>query len=199
MKHGRGRVLYLVSDCPSSGHWVVECAKFLDEQRVRPCGHSATEKGILLKVYAACRTGQDTAELCYTTRGMEVENDGHLWYWTSKELSDHQNSFGVDFTELRCGKGEGEECAIASDSTWSNDSEITSGRKFILRGTEKGGPAWWYVLLDDNAEKIREFKHNMHGKYTINPETYGTVLRHGLGKDPSQEDKDWMNEKYGWS
>ena len=76
MKHSRGQVLCLVPDCHSSGYWVVECAKFLDEQGVRPCGHSAREKGILLKVYASCKTGQDTAELCYTLQAMEVESDG---------------------------------------------------------------------------------------------------------------------------
>ena len=202
MKHGRGRVLSISPDCHSSGHWVVECAKFLDEQGVRPCGHSATEKGILLKVYAACRTGQDTAELCYTTRAMEAKSDGFVRHWTSKELSDHQKSIGVDFTEVRCGKGEEGECAIASDSTWSTASEVTSHRNYTLRGTDKGRPAWHYVLLDDDAEKIKEFIHKTQGenigKDTVNANKYGTVLRSGWGKDPSQADKDWMKEKYGW-
>ena len=198
MKHSRGRILYLVPDCHSSGHWVVECAKFLDEEGVRPCGHSATEKGILLKVLAACRTGQDTAELCYTTRGMGVESDGLVYHWSGRQLSDHQNSFGVDFTKVRCGKGEGEECAIASDSTWSTDIEVTSGRIHIVRATDnKGRPAWHYVLLDDDAEKIKEFKHKTQGenagKYTLNLKKYGTVLRSGWGKDPPQD----LIDKYG--
>ena len=200
MKHSRGRFLSIIPNCHSSGHWVVECAKFLDEQGVRPCGHSATEKGILLKVLAACETGQDTAELCYTTRGMRVKSDGFVRHWTRKELSDHQKSFGVDFTKVRCGKGE-EECAIASNSTWSTASEVSSHRQHIVRGTDKGRPAWWYILLDDDAEKIKEFIHKMQGnrgKYTLNVKDYGTTLRSGWGKDPSQADKDWMKEKYGW-
>ena len=201
MKYDRGRVLHLVPDCHSSGHWVVECAKFLDEQGVRPCGHSATEKGILLKVYAACRTGEDAAELCYTIRAMEVKSDGHL-SWLRKELSDQQKSFGVDFTKVRCGKREGK-CAIASDSTWSTDSQVTSYRLGIIRGADdKGRPAWFYLLLDDDAEKIKEFRHKMQGKnfgkYAVNLKEYGTVLRSGSGKYPSQEDKDWMKEKYRW-
>ena len=198
MKHGRGRLLSIVSDCHSSGDWVVECAKFLDEEGVRPCGHSATEKGILLKVLTACKIGQDTAELCYTTRAMRVKSDGLVYHWTNKELSDHQNSFGVDFTRVRCGKGE--ECAIASDSTWSTHSEVTSGRLYIVRGNDKGRPIWYYILLDDDAEKIKEFIHKTQGenagKGSINPKDYGTVLRTGWGKDPSQENKDWM-KKYG--
>ena len=178
----------------------MECAKILDEQGVRPCGHSATEKGILLKVLAACETGQDTAELCYTTRAMRVESDGRVYHWTRKELSDHQKSFGVIFTSVRCWKGE-EECTIASDSTWSTASEVTSGRILIVGGTDKGRPTWRYVLLDDDAEKIKELIHKTQGenagKYAVDPADYGTVLRFGLGKDPSQEDKGWMKKKYG--
>ena len=202
MKHSRGRVLTIIPDCHASGHWVAECAKFLDEEGVRPCGHSAREKGILLRVYAACKTGQDTAELCYTTRAMGVKSDGRVYHWLGKELSDHQNSFGVDFTSVRCGKGEGEECAIASDSTWSTASEVTSGRQYIVRGYNKDRPVWYYVLLDDDAEKIKEFIHKMQGenagKYTVDATDYGTVLRSGRGKDPKEEDKDWMVKKYGW-
>ena len=167
---------------------------------MRPCGHSATEKGILLKVYAACKAGQDTAELCYTTRAMEMKSDGLVHHLTRKELSDHQNSLGVDITEVRCGKGEEEECAIASDSTWYN--EVTSYRHYIVRGTEKGRSAWYYILLDDDAEKIKEFIHKTQGenagKYMVKANKYGTILRTGWGKDPSQADKDWMKEKYGW-
>ena len=199
MKHGRGRILSIVSDCHSSGHWVVECAKFLDEEGVRPCGHSATEKGILLRVYAACRTGQDTAELCYTTRAMEVKSDGFMYHWFSKELSDHQKSFGVSFTRVRCGKGEGEECAIASESTWSTAHEVISDRIRIVRGNNMGRPVWYCILLDDDAEKIKEYIHKMQGENRgTNLKDYGTILRSGQGKDPSQADKDWMKEKYGW-
>ena len=83
-----------------------ECAKFLDEQGVRPCGHSTTEKGILLKVLTACKTGQDAAELCYTTRAMELKDDGFVYHWTGKELSDQQETLSVDFTKMR-GRGRG--------------------------------------------------------------------------------------------
>ena len=47
-------------------------------------------------------------------------------------------------------------------------------------------------------EKIEEFKHKTHwenaDKGTINVNEYGTVLRSGWGKDPSQEDKEWMGD-----
>ena len=109
MNHSCGRTLTIVTDCHSSGKWVSECAKFLDEQGVKPCGHSAREKGILLKVYALCQTGQDATELYYTTRAMELKEDGYVYHYWGKELSAQQKTHGINFTTLRCGKEEEEE------------------------------------------------------------------------------------------
>ena len=103
---------------------MIECAKFLDEQGVKPCGHSATEKGILLKVYASCQSGQDSAELAYTTRGMQLGEDGILRYNISKRLSEQQETFGIDFKELRYGKEVEEDCNITSDANWSTAIEM---------------------------------------------------------------------------
>ena len=94
-----------------------ECAKFLDEQGVKPCGHSAREKGILLQVCASCHTGQDSAELVYTTQAME-RCDGYISYWLEKTLSTQQHTKGVDFARILCGEGEEEECSILSGDTW---------------------------------------------------------------------------------
>ena len=114
MKYSRGRVLILVSDCHSSGHWVGQCATFLDEQGVRPCGHSAREKGILLKIGAACGTGQDVAELWYFTQFMELRDGGFGDNWTGSNINVQRRAFGVDFTRIKCEKGEEEECNIVS-------------------------------------------------------------------------------------
>ena len=191
MKYSRGRVLTLVPDCHSSGHWVGQCAKFLDEQGVRPCGHSATEKGILLKVYATCETGQDVAELCLFTRATELKDDGFVYHWTREKLSDRQRAFGVDFTAIRCGKGK-EECSIASDSTWSAAREVIDNRLHRVRGTVQGQPVWQYVLVDDDAEKIRDF---MTAKMDMSA-YYGVVLKSGVGKPP-QDAQDWF-DNYGY-
>lgn len=191
MEHSRGRILTIVTDCHSSGRWVSECAEFLDEQGVRPCGHSAKEKGILLKVSASCKTGQDAAELCYTTRAMELRDDGLVWHWTRKELSSQQNSFGVDFTEIRC--KEEDECAIATDSTWSN---VTSAhRVYLVRGKHRGRPAWHYVLVNDDAENIKAFLEDL-ASGNIDVADYGIILKSGWGKDPPQETKDYLLRKY---
>ena len=67
--------LTIVSDCHSSASWETECAKFLDEEGVRPCGHSATEKGILLKLYTPCRAHQSAVRLCYATKVVREKSD----------------------------------------------------------------------------------------------------------------------------
>ena len=78
-------------------------------------------------------------------------------------------------------------------STWSTAREVILGRAFILRGKDRGRPSWQYVLLDDDAEKIKNFNHKiMEESFTIDARDYGTILRSGWGKDPSQEDKDWI-------
>ena len=201
MKHSRGRTLTIVSDCHSSGHWVSECAKFLDEQGVRPCGHSARKKGILMKVSAACKTGQDAAELCYTTRAMRLKDDGYVYYRARKELSAQQKTFGVNFTSNRCGKKEEKDCSIAPDSTWSTAAEVIRDRIFLLYRHIQSHPAWYYILLDDDAEKIRDFIDKIQGdnagKYEVSMEDYGTILKCGLGTDPPQDAKDWMTKKCG--
>ena len=114
-----------------------QCAEFLDEQGVKPCGHSAREKGILLKIFASCQSGQDSAELAYTTRAMELKEDGYVYHSLNKELSAQQTTLGVSYTKLRCGKGEEEECCIA---TWSTAREVIGRRKFIVRRTDRGHP-----------------------------------------------------------
>ena len=169
--------------------------EFLDEQGVKPCGHSATEKGILLKVLASCETGQDAAELCYTTRAMELRDDGYVYHRTGTKLTAQQKTAGVNFTRVRCKKED--ECGISSDSTWSTAGEVISGRIYRVRGQDDGRPAWLCILLDDDAEKIGDFIQNA-GKESINLlMKYGTVLKSGWGKDAPQEVKDWI-KNYGY-
>ena len=196
MKHSRGQELGIISDCHSSGRWVSECAKFLDEQGVNACGHSAREKGILLKVFTSCQTGQHSTELVYTLRGMQLREEYHhsrkyLFHFFSKELNSQQKTLGVDFTDLRCGKRGEEKCDIASNATWSTASEVTNGRIRLVKRKDSGQPMWYYILLDDDAQKIKDFYPMAYLP------RYGKILRFGKGKEPSAEDEEWMQENYG--
>ena len=156
MKHRHGRALTIVSDCHSSGRWVSQCAKFLDEQGVKPCGHSAREKGILLKVFASCQTGQDSDELAYITQGLRLGEDGFVYPPINKDLSAKQKAFGVDFTKLRCGKGKEENCDITLGATWSTAGEVVDYPYFI-------GPGWSVKGLTVlNQHATVEFHYKEH-------------------------------------
>ena len=200
MKHSRGRYLGIISDCHSSGRWVSQCAKFLDDQGVKPCGHSARKEGILLQVYTSCRTGQDSAELAYVTRGMELreEQSGekYLFHYFFKALNAQQTVLGVDFTNFRCGKREEEKCSITFNTTWSTAREVTDGRIHIVRRIEGGKPVWYYILLDDDAQKMKDFKQEKPMMYLS---WYGHVLMSGEGENPSPDDEKWMRNNYGQS
>ena len=199
MEHGLGRNLTIVSDCHSSGHWVSECAKYLDDQGVKPCGHSAVEKGIQLKLLAACETGQDTAELCYSTRAMGIKDNRHMSYSSRKLLRDNQRTLGVNFTKMKCGGEEGV-CTISPNSTWSTDKEVTFGRILRIHGHENFCPAWHYVLLDDDVDKIRDYIYRTQGenagKYSLNVRDYGTIIKSGWGLYPPQDIEDRMKDTY---
>ena len=126
MKYSHGHTLTIITDCHSSGQWVIECAKFLDEQGVNACGHSAREKGILLKVYASCQPGQDATDLRYTTHGIALGN-GNMYLYKNKTIANGQTTIGADFTELRCGMREDEECSIPSSASWLKRISYNNG------------------------------------------------------------------------
>ena len=96
-----------------------ECCQYLDEHGVQPCGHSAKEKGILMKVYASCRPGEVAATPCFSVRTVDSDkNSGCMSYYLGKQMRDNQHSFGTNFTSLRCGKKIEEPCALSPDYTW---------------------------------------------------------------------------------
>ena len=196
-----GRVLTIVSDCSHSGSWVKECCQYLDEQGVRPCGHSAAEKGILLKVYASCMPQQAAATHCFSIHG--TTNDKNIgwmaYYVDGKKLRDGQNTFGFNFTQVRCSKKWIEDpCTLSPDFTWQRFSE--KDRIFLVRGNDHGRPAWHYVLLVDDDKTIKIFKERTQGAAagteSIDVAGYGQILKSGWGKDPPNDIKDWIQQHY---
>ena len=70
METYRGRVLTVVGDCSHSGSWVKQCYQFMDGQGIIPCGHHAIEKGVLVKVFASCKSHQRANVLGYSLNCM---------------------------------------------------------------------------------------------------------------------------------
>ena len=122
----RGRCLGVISDCSHAGAWVKTCMDWLDELGVQPCGHSAKEKDILVKIFSSCRPSEVPGTLQFSIRGAPsdkntkalsfIVNDGY----SGDELYRDQHTYGIDFTWLRCRQKEIEKpCELLHKSTWN--------------------------------------------------------------------------------
>ncbi len=194
----KGRVLAITSDCSHSGNWVWECCRYLDEQGVRACGHSAAEKGILLKVYASCRPSEVASSLAFSVGGMtNHKNTRALTYQVvDKELHESQHTLGIDFTWHYCGKTPLEPCTCTSPKyTWMKRYQGCRGLRYIVRGKNQRRPTWHYVVLKDDEETIREF-HKKVASGTFNVADYGEIVKSGWGKDPPQEVTDELVKQF---
>jgi len=199
-KHFQDQVLTIVTDCSYSGKWVKLCIQYLEEQGVRPCGHSARDRGTLLKVYASCRPWEVANTPCFSVLAADTDkNRGCMSYFLTKQLSERQKALGIDFTKLTCGKRINEPCALSPDYTWHKKRE--GERVFLVKGKDRGRAAWHYILLVDDDETIRLFIENTQGanagKNSIDVSNYGQVLRSGWGDDPPNDIQDFIENKYG--
>ena len=194
-KFCKGSVLTIVSDCSHSGHWVQACCEYLDRQGVKACGHSARDKGILLKVCTSCKPSEEAATPCFSVNAVINDKNTGLMTYRGKgfELREEQHTLGIDFTHVQCKKSIDEPCAISSEFTWQRRSE--SERIFLVRGKDRGKPAWHYVLLVDDDETIKLF-HEKVSSGTVDVANYGYVLKSGWGEDPPNEVKDWIDKSY---
>ena len=195
----RGQVLSIVSDCSYSGNWVKACCQYLDEQGVQPCGHSADKKGILLKVYASCKPTEVAATPCFSVQCVvNDKNNGSMSYYLGRKLRKTQHSYGVNYTDIRCGKKFEEPCALPPEHTWHKWLE--NQRVYLVRGSDHGRPAWHYVLLVDDEETIKIFKEKTQGEAagteTINVSNFGQVIKSGWGKEPPNQVRDWIDKNY---
>ena len=197
MNHLRGRVLSIFSDCSYAGHWVKQLQVFLDEQGVQPCGHSARDKGILIKVLASCKSNQVPHCLLYSIRACgNDKNNGRFFIRPNGfEVAQAQLTKSVDSTNIRCkNKSITELCTLKPGYTWHKQS--ASDRIFKVTGEDHGRRAWHYVLLVDDQDTIDKFKELTQGentgKNTINVRNYGQVLKSGWGEEPPQDVKEWI-------
>ena len=198
----KGRVLTIVSDCSYSGCWVKEAMSFLDEHGVGPCGHTAKEKGILVKVYASCLANEIPAELAFSTRcAKNDKNTGTISYnikLRGEKIHDGQYTSGLDFTEVLCKSKINEPCTMTPGSTWRQWS--TAKRVIEFTGTENDQPVWHYVLLVDDEETITklydETTGENYGKNIGNVSDYGRILRTGWGQQSPDEELTRIKEQY---
>ncbi len=137
LQHFRGRTCTVYCDCSYSGHWVRTCEEYLDNIGVQPCGHSARNKGIQVKVYASCQPDQVPSLIMYSARGCKNDkNTGAQTVYHNKEISPDQTTCCKDFTRITCGKSWEEECALSPDFTFHRHRE--TDRIFLTCGKDRG-------------------------------------------------------------
>ena len=192
MDHFRGKRLTIISDCSYSGKWVRDCAKKLDEIGIPSCGHHMREQKILLKVFAACEEHQE-ATISVFVKAVEVKDGRCLYPGNGQQLDSGQKSRIGDFRSIRCHKKSSEPCEIRpSHTTWEN--RLFKGRfVYLVRGKDRGKPAWHYVLVDE--DKVEDFKTKV-ATGNIDVADYGKVLSSGWGEDPPEEKKRMIDMQF---
>ena len=123
----KGRILTIISDCSYSGCWVRDCMEFLDEQGVQPCGHKAREMGIILKVFASCKSNEIPTEYRFSVDGMFNNNKdtGIMGLRPSKQLLETQTTNDIDSSELNCNsKTIDQPCTLPPGLTWRRLEEL---------------------------------------------------------------------------
>ena len=108
-KYLKEKMLIINSDCCYSGQWVVDAAKCLDEMGIGACGHQAIKHGMLLKVFTSCQPNQTATIGNFVAHKGLYFNEAEcvIYVYYNKKLSDTQNTYGVDFTKIKCLQLEG--------------------------------------------------------------------------------------------
>ena len=192
MDHFRGKRLTVVSDCSYSGKWISDCVKKMDEIGIPSCGHHAREQGILLKVFSSCQEDEEATIGAYSKAAGNNEKKGTVTF-SVKQLDSGQNACCGDFRHIYCRKKASEQCEISSNSTWE-DRIINCSLVYLVRGTDKERPAWYYVLVD-KAKQV-EFKIQLKAD-TINLEKFGKILNSGYGIGPPDDVTTKIKRKFG--
>lgn len=200
LRHLRGYVFSIVTDCSHSGNWVKECMTFLDQQGVQPCGHSAKDKGILIKVYASCLSHQVPKQLGLSVHGCKNDKNMGLFVMTKSHdfvslearMADDQHGYGINFTSIRCGQESiDEECLCLPGANWEKWRAWTRNKTVLNTATNT-----WQILLivDDDETILRLLETAQTGP--IDCDDYGMILKSGWGQEPTREDKRLSMQSY---
>ena len=172
--------------------------EFLDEQGVQPCGHKAREKGIVIKVFASCKSNEIPIEYQYSVNSAcnDVKT-GSLSFWASKNLSQTQTAIEVDSSRIRCSsKTIDKSCRLQPDYTWKKWRASTRISLIHGKDTTHHFQAWHYVLVDDDEDTLCEFLAKVKRGDKINVKNYGKVLVSGWGDNPPNDIVDKLQQEY---
>ena len=105
--------------------------EFLDKQGVQPCGHKAREKGMLIKVYASCKSNEIPTKYCFSKWGMK--NKGILLsFLIPEKILETQTTDAIDPSFLICtNKSIDEPCTLPPDLTWKSLGERSNTEAWL--------------------------------------------------------------------
>ena len=169
-----------------------DCEQFLDYHQVQPCGHKAKERGMLIKVYASCLPTQIPTKFQLTVRGGGNDKDtGDKYTESSKYLLDAQHTYSTNSTRIRCSSRTIDDpCTLKGLFTWINWRAYN--RVHLEKCVNGSQLSWQYVKLIDDEEVIHNVKL---GK--LKASENGVVIKKGVGEDPPESVKQWINQEYG--
>ena len=100
--------------------------EFLDEQGVQPCGHKAREKGMIIKVFASCKSNEIPTEYCYSVDDLYNDKDtGKIMGWVSIQLLETQTTASIDSSLLSCDSETIDDpCTLPPGLTWRRLEEM---------------------------------------------------------------------------
>ncbi len=135
--------------------------------------------------------------MLYTVRARgNDKNTGGLYVKQNDyEIEQGQHNRTIDNTYITCKKGASfeDECSLPENYTWFNKSEAE--RVHLVRGKDKGKPAWHYVLVVDDEEMLEMF-HKTVKAGNLDVADFGHVIKSGWGQDPPDHVKEWIKKKY---
>ncbi len=178
MEHFQGKTLVINSDCPYSGQWVEVCKRFLQDNHVQPCGHSAMSKKIQIKVFCSCQPHEIGSTLLYSARANRTDVDtGAKYIKTDVNIGPpDQTTCFVDSTKIFCNQTPDDRCLLQPGFTY----EEKSRRSRIVNKFQGNNNEWYVILLTNDLGIIERFKeqaeflevHDMHQFGRISRKTF---------------------------
>ena len=164
---------------------------FLDEQGVGPCGHSARDKGILIKVYGSCLSHQVPRQLALSVHGYKNDkNTGDLILYFPKKIADTQHVYGINATEVRCGQYSIQgKCLRLPQENWQTWNRICTAIS-----TDRGRKAWHMILTKDDESGVYLSIQLQSSQVEVTD--YCKILKSGWGEVPTDEERASIIQMY---
>ena len=188
--HFKHKVLHIISDCSFSGCWVLRAAAAWDSMGIPPCGHHTNECGILIKLSVAAESDQKVEVLHKVRNVVAITKDGYLGTFNWRKGGSVRSY--LNGTMVTCPSELSNCCSLpdfCAKLGWMGHVRSRPSLVYQVRGEDKGRPAWYYVLVDE--EKENAFKDQLSAPI-IDLSAFGKIIKSGFGKDPPDHVKNAM-------